>query len=335
MKMSIIIPMYNVEKYITRCLDSILFQNYDDYEIILVDDGSTDNTLTTVNNYIHRNKKGSIIRIIKKNNSGASDTRNYGLSEAKGDYIVFMDADDYMLNGALETYGNTINTYDADLYVFSLKKNINGAMVESRLTSINSFCIEDEASINVLNQYLKKTDYIITWQPWGKLFKKDIIDKYRVQFDTELYCCNDFNFFFKYFMHVHSVVFTNIPVVAYTVERTGSITTTKIEKRLYSGMRAYEMFFYQIKEQDREAFELLDYASYLYLCSLELCSNLSETLHVNEEINKEIFYYSKSTISVFKRFCYRVFGLKIGSKIIGLTREMGDLIPGRVKFSEM
>jgi glycosyltransferase involved in cell wall biosynthesis len=100
MKFSIIVPMYNVAKYIKKCLDSLLNQNFDDYEIILIDDKSTDNTLEEVGNFILNPK----IKLIKKEyNSGLSDTRNLGLGLAKGEYILFIDSDDYITVNSLST----------------------------------------------------------------------------------------------------------------------------------------------------------------------------------------------------------------------------------------
>ncbi|MBR4570580.1 MAG: glycosyltransferase family 2 protein, partial [Candidatus Riflebacteria bacterium] len=92
---SVIIPAYNVEKYIGECLDSIIFQTYKNIEIIVVNDGSKDNTLSIIRDY---SKKDNRIIIIDKQNTGVSDTRNCGINKAKGVYIVFVDGDDYLAN---------------------------------------------------------------------------------------------------------------------------------------------------------------------------------------------------------------------------------------------
>ena len=90
---SIIIPIYNVEKYLVQCIESVLNQDYDDYELILVDDGSPDNCGEICDSYLNKN---SNIRVIHKKNGGISDARNTGLKEAKGDYVIFIDSDDYI-----------------------------------------------------------------------------------------------------------------------------------------------------------------------------------------------------------------------------------------------
>ena len=92
-KISVIVPVYNVEKYLSKCLNSIIEQQYPDIEVIVVDDGSTDNSSEIIKEYVHRDDK---IKYYKKENGGLSDARNYGVKKATGDYICFIDSDDYI-----------------------------------------------------------------------------------------------------------------------------------------------------------------------------------------------------------------------------------------------
>ena len=108
---SVVIPLYNKELYIGRCLDSIFCQNNEHIEIIVVDDGSTDNGCSIVEKYKHEN-----LRLIRKENGGVSSARNIGIKEAKGNWLIFMDADDYFLDGAFLFLFNSIYKY-ADYYV--------------------------------------------------------------------------------------------------------------------------------------------------------------------------------------------------------------------------
>ena len=91
--LSVIVPVYNVEKYLKRCLESILVQSWNDYEIILVDDGSTDSSAQICDVYA---EKYEMIRVIHKENKGLSDTRNRGIEEASGEYVYFPDSDDWL-----------------------------------------------------------------------------------------------------------------------------------------------------------------------------------------------------------------------------------------------
>ena len=109
---SVIIPVYNVEKYLRQCLDSVLAQTYSNYEVILVDDGSSDRSPKICNEYALKNNH---IRVFHKTNGGASTARNVGLKESKGDYIFFLDSDDWIEPNTLETMMTTAKNEKADL----------------------------------------------------------------------------------------------------------------------------------------------------------------------------------------------------------------------------
>lgn len=113
---SLIIPMYNVEKYIEQCLDSVLRQTYTDYEVILIDDGSTDRTVELVQPYVTDNDN---FLLLQQSNGGASVARNKGLDYASGEYIYFFDSDDYMMDDALERLVSEIKKQRADIVKFS------------------------------------------------------------------------------------------------------------------------------------------------------------------------------------------------------------------------
>ena len=114
---SIIIPIYNVEKYLEKCLDSILNQTYKNLEIILIDDGSTDNSPNICNSYCEKDKR---IKIIHKNNEGVSSARNKGIELSKGKYIVFIDSDDYVSNEHIEVLYDCIISNNVDLVISNL-----------------------------------------------------------------------------------------------------------------------------------------------------------------------------------------------------------------------
>ena len=110
---SIIIPIYNADKYLAKCINSVISQTYTSWELLLINDGSTDKSLEICNSFA---LKDSRISIINKSNSGVADTRNKGLDQAKGDYIIFLDADDYwILNNSLNILVNTAIEYKLDI----------------------------------------------------------------------------------------------------------------------------------------------------------------------------------------------------------------------------
>ncbi|MFJ1364962.1 glycosyltransferase family 2 protein [Capnocytophaga canimorsus] len=119
MRFSVIIPVYNVEKYLPECIDSVLAQDFSDYEVILVNDGSTDNSGNICDEY---GKKYSNIKVIHKENGGLSDSRNFGIKEAKGQYIWFFDADDIMEGGSLSKIMLLLKKQNIDLLSFGMRE---------------------------------------------------------------------------------------------------------------------------------------------------------------------------------------------------------------------
>ncbi len=114
MKISIVVPIYNAEKYLDRCIQSILNQSYKDLEIILIDDGSTDSSNKICNNYQKRDNR---IKFISQKNEGVSAARNRGISEATGEFIGFVDSDDYIQPNMYETLYGLINKYNCDISI--------------------------------------------------------------------------------------------------------------------------------------------------------------------------------------------------------------------------
>ena len=115
---SVIVPVYNVEKYLRRCIDSIIDQGFTDYEILLIDDGSTDKSSLICDEYSEKYEK---IRVIHKMNGGLSDARNIGIINAKGDYVTFVDSDDYVSKDYLLTLSNLLKKYNADIVITGIK----------------------------------------------------------------------------------------------------------------------------------------------------------------------------------------------------------------------
>lgn len=126
---SVIVPVYKVEKYLDKCVQSILAQTYKDFELILVDDGSPDNCPQMCDEYAKQDKR---VRVIHKKNGGLSDARNYGTANAIGKYITYIDSDDYVTNDYLETLMSLIIKYDADMAVIGIEVFYEGETPKQR-----------------------------------------------------------------------------------------------------------------------------------------------------------------------------------------------------------
>lgn len=162
---SVIVPVYNVEKYLERCLDSVLKQTYSNLEIILVDDGSKDNSGKICDEYA---KKDNRIKVIHKENGGISDVRNVGLANATGDYIGFIDSDDYAAEDMFETLYNLIEDNSADISIVSFYEMYNGKLIGVR----------DDKSLLKMNKEQALQELLIDTNiqsyMWNKLFKKEL-----------------------------------------------------------------------------------------------------------------------------------------------------------------
>ena len=164
---SIIVPVYNVEKYLSKCIDSILAQTYKNLEIILVDDGSKDNSGTICDEYSKKDKR---IKIIHKPNGGISDVRNHGLKIATGDYIGFVDSDDYIAEDMFETLVSLLEKNDADISIVSFYEYYNGKLIGVR----ENENVEIMNKVEAIKELL--IDRKIQSYTWNKLFKKELFD---------------------------------------------------------------------------------------------------------------------------------------------------------------
>src|SRR5690606_17296241 len=131
---SLIIPVYNSADFLEKCMDSILSQSFTDYEVILVDDGSTDNSIELCKSY-----QDDRIRLFEKENGGASSARNLGMEQASGDYIWFIDSDDWIAENSLQTIYHHLETNYVDMLVFDYHQiDMKGQLAPRKLSEINS-----------------------------------------------------------------------------------------------------------------------------------------------------------------------------------------------------
>lgn len=174
-KFSLIIPAYNVEKYIKKCLDSVLNQTYNNYEIIIINDGSTDNTSKILESY-KSNKK---IKIINQENKGLSNARNTGVSNAKGDYILFIDSDDFIEKELLEILNKTIK--DEDLVRFQIR------ILDETNKIIKEYKEETFNNLNGIEAFNKLSKYNLVELAVCYVYKKDTFLKNNYKFEEKTY----------------------------------------------------------------------------------------------------------------------------------------------------
>ena len=175
-KFSIIIPVYNTEKYLEKCLDSIINQSYQNMEIIVVNDGSTDNSKDIL--FTYQNKYPKLINVYEKINGGLSDARNYGVSKASGDYLLFVDSDDYLESDLLLNISKNIKD-DVDVIRFNFKRVMNQEEIIS--TSNNFTLVDGKKAFDLL---IKSNDFVVAW---AYAYKKEYWLEKKFQFTKGIY----------------------------------------------------------------------------------------------------------------------------------------------------
>ena len=202
-KISVIVPIYNAEKYLQRCINSILAQTFTDFELLLIDDGSKDKSNKICDEYAKKDKR---IRVYHKENGGVSSARNMGLDNAKGKLITFCDSDDWVLNDWLSSFVYGTET-DADLIVSNftyIKSNDNFKSTSSNYSDVKDRLSELDSK------------YTLGFL-WCKCFKKEIINHYKIRFNTSYKICEDLEFILSYLLHIDHIDFIENASYCYNV----------------------------------------------------------------------------------------------------------------------
>ena len=201
MKYSVIVPVYNVESYLPRCIDSLLAQNYVDLEILLIDNGSNDQSGQICENYA---AQFSNITAYHIPNKGVGSARNFGLSKAKGEFICFVDADDYLVGNLFSDVESQLDS-QLDLLVFSYYNSIekNLSEIDRSAKILPTEGKKDKSDFIALFQELWLTDMMYT--VWNKIYRKEFLEEHQIVFESyEL--GEDVRFNLNVYQHVNAVL---------------------------------------------------------------------------------------------------------------------------------
>lgn len=272
---SFIVPVYNVEQFLPRCLDSICKQTCTDYEVILVDDGSTDDSGQICSDYADRYEQ---FKVIHKENTGVSDSRNHGLSMASGKYIIFLDSDDYIEKELLiKVYEQMqVQGFDACSYAARRVDEENNYLYEIRFDDITKpFNFDEESRDMFLWQYFLQ--YKVGWETWMYVFRRDVIEEHRIRFDTELKLAEDLLFTFEYLLYANRLI--KLPDVLYDYTlRKDSVT------KVYDYKKEIEIIFGNVFGKMRNT----------------LCNNVDAARYSSERVSifyAVLLYYFKAKYS--------------------------------------
>ena len=217
MKYSVIIPVYNVEKYIDRCLKSIISQNYDDLEIIVIDNGSTDSSGSICDTYASEYSNISVYHI---ENHGVSAARNFGLAKAQGEFICFVDADDYLVGNLFSNMENQLDS-ELDLLVFSyynsLEKNLSETTRSAKILPIEGKKDRNQFIALFTELFLSEMMYTV----WNKIYRREFLEEHRIMFE-QYELGEDVRFNLNVFECVHTISFSKTCYYVYVSGRTNS-----------------------------------------------------------------------------------------------------------------
>ena len=226
-KISVIVPVYNVEQYLERCVDSIINQTYTNLEIILVNDGSTDNSGKLCDELA---KKDERIRVIHKENGGLSDARNRGIDEANSDLVGFIDSDDYIDSDMYEVLLKNLNNTDADLSMCALYDVYNNTP-EAKVANKETWELSSEQAIKMVMEAK-----ILSVTAVNKLYRKSLFSELKFEVGK---IAEDAFIMIKLLDKCEKIVATNEKKYYY-VHRENSITTQKFSTKFLNVIEAYE-----------------------------------------------------------------------------------------------
>ena len=250
-KVSIIVPIYNVEKYLPRCLDSLSGQTFCDFEAILVDDGSTDKSGEIAD---ARAAADSRFRVIHKENGGLSSARNAGLDTARGRYIYFADSDDFVEPGLLE---RVVPLMDAgwDMVVFGVSQDYSTDTVLTSFKEKEFIQDQDEEIWATIRRYIRAR---FRYEVWNKVFRRDIIEEKGLRFaDNREIFSEDIYFFLCYVPHITRIiripdvfyhyVFRYESIMAYNYNTLNIGRVSRLMLRLYEEYKRHEDCAYLVR----------------------------------------------------------------------------------------
>jgi len=201
--LSLIIPVYNTERYIEKCIESILCQSFQNFELIIIDDGSTDKSVEKIETFHDKR-----IHLYRRSNNGVSSARNYGISKARGEYIVFIDSDDYIDKDFIETlYQMWIQYPNSDVFLFGLMKcDKQGNILGKYCSEVSGYQNMNDFYTTFMSEQGRKGiyGYVST-----KMIRREFLNQYHIRFDEKIRLAEDYNFYLDVFIKQPIMFFSN------------------------------------------------------------------------------------------------------------------------------
>ena len=284
---SIITPVYNAEKYIQKCIESIQDQKFSDFELLLVNDGSLDNSGGLCDSYAVKDLR---IQVFHKKNGGVSSARNFGLDEATGKYIIFLDSDDFFTPDTLVVCKDIIAKNSLDILQFSLQGILsNGAPSNNKTIRQNT------------TETLSPDDYLKNGQmqvcAGGSCIKRSIIEDYDIRFDEKIKLAEDQLFIISSILHSQRIKYEDIVLYNY-LDNPESATHINKSQDVTNSIKALEVFI----KNNPQCNDILNRQILNFVCILLRNRDMS-TNEISKIVKNKSFKYSKRLRIGEKLFC--------------------------------
>lgn len=296
---SVIVPIYKTEKYLRQCIESVLNQSCEDYELILVDDGSPDDSGKIADEYAEKSER---VKVIHKANGGLVSARKTGTLEAKGRYILNLDSDDYMADDALLILSQHINKTNCDMYCFGYMECYEkGNITKGIYPSLPEGIYDDEESLNKIYKqviYNKKRpffDFGLTPSVWSKIVKREIYAKWQLEADEKVVIGEDLALTVPMVFDAESICVIHKKLYCYRIIES-SLSHIHTEKKITNASAIVERFSKLQLPNDKDicfkdqlgAYSMAVVLAHL-MSFLKVCKNA-------EEFKQQVKYIENSTL---------------------------------------
>ena len=244
---SIIVPVYNAEQYLRRCVDSILNQEYTDFEVFLVNDGSTDSSGDICEEY---GNKDTRVIVIQKENTGVSDSRNLALDRARGKYLQFLDSDDWITPDATRLFVRAAEEYGCDMVISDFYRVVGERLSPKGDIEEEGVLTQEEFAAHMMENPADFYYGVL----WNKLYRRDLVEEHSLRMDTNINWCEDFLFNLEYIRYAASFQALPIPIYYY-VKTKGSLanqnlTISNTVKMKLTVFEYYQRFFKTVLDEE-------------------------------------------------------------------------------------
>lgn len=292
-KVSIIVPVYNVKDYLDKCLNTLVNQTMKDIEIIIVNDGSTDDSGKIIDQFAKKYSK--LIKVLNQQNQGLSDARNNGMKLATADYVMFVDSDDYLNLDAVEKAYNKITTEKADVVIFG-----NNVVDETGNIISSTYPCQ-----MIYNDELEKIIFG-NMCAWNKIYKKSLIEKNNFKFRSKVWY-EDLDYSFKVLVKATKTSFLEENLYNYLIRANSIMNSQKANRNLEILDAIDEIISYAIKQSIyKKYYNVIEYLCFyhVYLCATTRVINMKIKRSQKKELIGKFIDFTNENFPEFKKNCY-------------------------------